>query len=176
VENSGDIRGVKFHKILEGLDVALEATFNSGEDLKYADEFKFLSLIHNSREGLVKRVYHPARIVGNLNGAGQSRIVFLPWVENEALFHRLVFRAKGNAIRNAKFARFGENKAFGFKLERPFITLDFFGKRADQFLPLFLLFDSDMVRIDTEISETEVALLIARTDPNSVPPHLYRSN
>lgn len=180
VDENRAVKVQKFHPILEGLGVALEATFDSGTELEFDGSFRCPpEMIHDSREGLVKRFYHPAIYEGDLsNGTGKLVINFVPWAwdkdeETEKdSFHRLVFRGKGDAVRNAKFARFGEEKAFGFQPGKPFISLDFFGKRSDEFLPLFVLLDGRLVKIEAEISEADVALVIHKVTRAEIPPHL----
>jgi hypothetical protein len=172
--------GNKFHKISDGLSVALEATFSSGESLGFSKEFAFPGLIYPSHEGLVTRVYHPARAEGDLNN-GDLRIIFVPWVTNEAQFHRLVLRGKGGESKNITFARFPrvvgdktiDEKTFGFAPNKaPFINLDFFGKRTDEFVPLFAKIDGHLVKIEAKINEDEVVLLINKVGRTDVPAHL----
>lgn len=176
---NGEIVGNKFHKVAGSLSVALEATFPSGENLEYSPEFSFPELI-NRTNPLVTRVYHPARNQGDLNNGG-LRIVFIPWMMNEAEFHRLVFRGKGGESKEIVFARFPQvvdgkvidDKTFGFVPSKPpFINLDFFSKRSDEFTPLFVKIDGHLFKISAEIGEEEVALVISKVPKVEVPSHL----
>lgn len=175
-----EISGKKFHKIAGPLQVALEATFPSGEKLKYEKSFAFLDLVFSSREGLVQRVYHPASTAGS-PGNGGLKIVFFPWIQNEAQFHRLVFNGRGPGIEDVIFARFPrvvngkviDDKVFGFKPKKaPYINLDFFGKRTEEFIPLFVRVDSQLLKIEAEIQEEEVSLNIIQVTMEEAPPHL----
>lgn len=167
----------KFHRIYGGLKVALEATLKPGEKLECDSVFLDDCPDLKFEKGLVMRAYHPARIYGGLNGPGNDelRISFLSWVENESQFCRLVFWADNLVAReNIAFARENEKKPFGFRPGKggSFINLDFFGKRSDEFLPLFAMVDGYLLKIEAEISEDEVALIIRKVLPVDVPVHL----
>ncbi|MBI2063815.1 MAG: hypothetical protein HYT65_02385, partial [Candidatus Yanofskybacteria bacterium] len=135
----------KFHPVFgKELSVALESTLdpNSDKELDVDRE------LYGNNEHLIFRnvycwrIYYPAAIKGDIRTDSEAVINFIPWFRGpEVLFSRLAFRAKpvaGKIFQWVMFARFGEEKAFTFGKDKPFINLDFFSKRNENFLPLFI--------------------------------------
>lgn len=192
-----EISGQKFHRLFgRDLAVALEATFAGDTEIKFSDETSqsewFSTLvreikpapeIHLTKEQS-RRVYFPAMLKLSADMAAQKEgeIKFLPWVdETEVQFHRLVFRLRPTGekkIRWVRFGRFEEDNAFGFNLwtESAYINLDFFSKRANEFVPLYVKVQvgADFVYflLSAEAREEAVTLKVRRVEAAAVPPHL----
>lgn len=176
----------KFHRILGvELAVALETTLevDSGE-LNFDPEFfeggrPSQDLIFLN--GDCWRAYYPARTAGDITQDTQAQVVFLPWFSGpEVLYNRLSLRCRpitGRVFRWMAFARFSEEKPFGFNPARPYINLDFFSKRNEQFLPLFVKVKMDdgslaYFILEGSWSEDAVVLNIHRVEEGEAPPHL----
>lgn len=180
----------KFHKIFDDLAVALEASFPYEARIECLGDFnpEENHLIFRSpaepKEEQALRIYFPAKIEGSLISGKSMSITFIPWVDEtaenaRARFHRLIFRLKKTDRRRfrwIRFARADEDSTFSFDLSKPFFGLDFFGKSADRFNPLFFKivesgrFAYYVVRGGT--SESRVVIDISRIEESRVPLHL----
>lgn len=174
----------KFHRIFgKELTVALESTLDvlSGKELEFDPDLYDGNNNLIFRDGDCWRAYYPARCEGDITQDAEARIVFLPWFSGpEVLYNRLVLRWRpitSKVYRWMAFGRFGEEKPFSFSQAKPFINLDFFSKRNNQFLPLFVKVKTDSGEfvyfvIDGQWGETEVVLNIRRVTETQTPPHL----
>lgn len=174
----------KFHRIYgKELSVALESTLDSlsGKD------FDFDPQLYSGNEELLFRrmdcwrAYYPATVIGDLATSQETTINFLPWFSGpEVMYNRLAFRARpiaGKIYRWMMFGRFGEEKPFTFAKDKPFINLDFFNKRNDKFLPLFVKIQTDTkeliyLSISGEWSDDAVFIKIIRVNETEAPPCL----
>lgn len=185
IEIAGDVTTNKFHPIFgKELSVALESTLDTYSDKEldvdrelYGDNEHLIF-----RNGDCWRIYYPAAVNGDMATSQEATINFLPWFSGpEVLYNRLTLRARpkeGKIFRWLMFARFGEEKSFTFGKDRPpFISLDFFSKRNEKFLPLFVKVKTDRDRftyfvLEGRWSEEAVTLEIRRVVESEVPPHL----
>ena len=176
-----NVKKQKFHHIVGNLGIALEATFLANANPEILDEnLEFPEMIYESPEKLVIRVYYPA-VYRSIRIGQQAEIVFVPAVdETEVQFHRLCFRLKGQPRGRegwVRFARFGEAKTFAFTRERPVINLDFFGKRNNNFLPLYLkVCDSARgylyLKLEAEVRDSQPIIKLTRVSETEVPSQL----
>lgn len=174
----------KFHRIFgKELTVALESTLDMFSD----KEFEIDRNLYAGNKDLIFRndncwrVYYPARVDGDILTDNDAKIVFLPWFSGpEVMYNRLTLRCRpitGRVYRWMAFARFDEEKPFSFSLAKTFINLDFYSKRNNQFLPLFVKVKADgedfiYFVLEGSWGEAEVTLNIRRVAESDVPPHL----
>lgn len=179
-----DVSSTKFHSIFgKELSVALESTLDHFSD----KELEFNNELYGGNQDLIYRklecwrTYYPAALVGDITTDQEATISFLPWFSGpEVQYNRLVLRMRpitGKIFRWMMLGRFGEEKSFSFAKENPFINLDFFSKRNDKFLPLFVKIKTNAgefiyFSISGEWGTDAVTLKIARTDESQVPPCL----
>lgn len=175
----------KFHSIFGAdLRVALEATFDPHVNIEPVGEV-YPNLLHVSP--FVKRVYYPAISDGDMLCSLSGQVVFIPWVnEEEVQYHRLVLWAQSIDGKNfwMRFGRFGELESFTFNdVNKPYIHLDFFSLRRDEFIPLYMrarnrFFSENGLPeiinfvLEAEITEDSVALNLRRVDEAALPSHL----
>ncbi|MFH1672438.1 MAG: hypothetical protein ABIF87_03300 [Pseudomonadota bacterium] len=171
----------KFHPLFgSDIRVALEATFASDATFDFVNGAYFSELIHQSPKHF--RIYYPAIVGGDMARDQEGRITFVPWIdESEAQYHRLCFWAQPVTTKKffALFGRFGETNGFGFNDPRkPYLHLDFFGKRQDQFIPLYVRVrnrQSDEIvnlAIEGRAGEDQAELILRRVELNELPPCL----
>lgn len=179
-----NVSNAKFHQVFEkDLSVALEATLNADS----AQELEIDRDLYRGNENLIFRchgcwrIYYPAIVSGNVTSDTEATISFLPWFSGpEVLYHRLVLRAKpiaGKVFRWLMLARTGEEKPFTFSPDKAYINLDFFSKRNDIFLPLFVKAKADSGELiyfvlEGQWSEEGVILKIRRITESEAPPYL----
>lgn len=174
----------KFHRVFgRELCVSLEATLDSSssEELQINPELYDRNQDLIFRKGNCWRVSHPARVNGDVSEQDDAEIQFLPWFSGPpVLFYRLCFRLRpitGNIFPWFQFGRFGEEKSFGFNPKySEYLALDFFSKRTDEFVPIFVKFQVDKgfiyFVIEGRVGESGAALKIRRVAEFEVPPHL----
>jgi len=183
-QNIGGTPNTKFHRVYgKELTVALESTLDPNSDKELdVDRGLYGNNEHLIfRNGDCWRIYYPAIAEGDIRTDLEAVINFLPWFSGpEVLYNRLVLRARpitGSVYQYIMFARFGEEKAFAFSKDRPFINLDFFSKRNEKFLPLFVKVKTDnggftYFVLEAQWSEDAVTLKISVVAQSEVPPHL----
>lgn len=188
-EQTQNFSNSKFHSIFgKELSVALESTLDTYSD----KELDIDRELYGNNEHLIFRngdcwrIYYPADVNGNMETNKEATINFLPWFSGpEVLYNRLTLRAtpkEGKIYRWVMFARFGEEKPFTFSKDKPhFINLDFFSKRNDNFLPLFVKVKKDgggfaYFVLEGQWSEEAVTLKISRVTESEAPPHLVAAN
>ncbi len=135
---SENIRVAKWHPAFgKDLEIALEATLNNNADFNYDSSLLNSGMIHLLQDK--RKIYHPAVIANDSTG---GRIIrFFPCFAGKVECFRLCLWGKGISKKPffIRFARFGEDKSFGFNdSSRPYIGLDFFSKRSDTFIPIFV--------------------------------------
>lgn len=145
----------KFHPLYgRALGVALEARLfiDPSKKLSVAEEYKHL--VHAGKDQAL--MYYPAIANGDMQENLAGEITFVPWFSGRELAagHRLQFRIR-SFDKNSKqlpsiwFARTGELQAFNGKPQpgkrkkesskgEIFFHLDFFSKREEEFLSLFV--------------------------------------
>jgi len=184
----------KFHSVFgSDLKVALEVTLPGDEEITIPegrDYFPHLVHFASAKDNpsspvYAVRIYYLAKVEGNIkNGDREAIIQFSPWAyENNAQYHRLCFWAQSAKEKQfwIKLARFGEEKTFGFNPGRPYINLDFFGKKRE-FTPVFVkirdgkTMDIVYFVIEARVSEDGVELIIRRVEESEAPPHLMCEN
>ena len=179
----------KFHRIFGALGVALEVSFSSAEDIEIDPELSsFPQAIYKSPEGARVRIYYPAIRAGSVEFGDELILDFYPSVDEEKYeqFHRVVFRKK-DAGEVFVFCRFPHEMKpgeapFGFSINKPFINLDFLGKRSGEFLPLFVKTHDRgqsgyvYLQITARSDDAGVSLMIERVDEKVVPPLLVLKN
>lgn len=184
--------GNKFHRLCYELGLAFESTFSASHEIKYSDTFAFPDLVYKNPNETVIRVHCPAWVSGDILADGKAKVCFVPWVDNqeEALFHRLCFRIqpvckRSNVFRKLMFARFGEQKAFGFDTQRKggngkFITLQFFGYGNQEFVPLYLKIMADDGQIEyykisaqVDGNQEEIVVEIEKVSEKDAPGALH---
>lgn len=175
---SENIRVTKWHPIFgKDLEIALEATLNKNADFNYDSNLLGERMIHASP--YQRKVYHSA-ILADSN---ETTIKFIPCFEGKVEYYRLCLWGKGISKKPffVRFARFGEDKSFGFNnLSRPYINLDFFSKRSDKFIPvfvkildrksgetIFLVIEGDFVE-----AENSIVFTVRKISSSEVPPFL----
>lgn len=183
-----EIQTNKFHKLCYEISVAFETVLPSTKPPVYSADFAFPDLIHQNSSETVVRVYCPSEI--SEDASGKKQISFLPWLSNEsdALFHRLCFRLKpisktSKNTRSLEFARFEEEKTFGFPYLRngqSFVPLNFLGYNQE-FIPVYLKIKNngglvEYYMISAEASEEKVVITLQRVEETTVPPHLQRKS
>lgn len=174
----------KFHPVFgKDFSVALEATLNPDSE----QELDIDRVLYGGNENLIFRngdcwrIYHPANVSGDVSNDSEAMIRFLPWFAGpEILYHRLVLRAMpitGKIFRWLMLARSEEEKTFTFSQGKPYINLDFFSKRNENFLPIFVKVKTDKSNfiyfiLEAQWSEEGVLLKIHRITESEAPQHL----
>lgn len=179
----------KFHPVFgKELSVALESTLNlqSNKELLVDREIYYRNKNLIFRNGDCWRIYYPAVISGDVTTGQEAKIDFWPWFSGpQVLYNRLTFRIRpreGNFFHWMRFGRFQsedapEEKPFGFDPNKPpYISLDFFSKRNDNFLPLFVKIREDGGEFTYFVIEglwnEDATLKIRRVTESETPSHL----
>ena len=177
-----NVSRMKFHPVFGGdIRAALEVTMPPDTELVVTNGELMPELVY--RNALYLRVYNPAVVEGNLAEGDQSaRIIFTPWVdESAAEYYSLVLWGQAAGAKNfsVHFGRFGEDACFIYEPSKKFhIHLDFFGKRKDQFIPLYARVrdrrNNEVVNLLIEgvTGETADELLLRRVEFSELPPCL----
>lgn len=182
-QNGSIVSNNKFHRLFgKELAVALEATIDSSSD----KELEIDPALYGRNQDLIYRknnswkIYHPAQINGGVSEQETAEIQFLPWFSGPpVLFYRIVFRLRqvtGNIWPWFQFARFGEEKAFGFNPKiSEYIGLDFFS-RSSEFVPLYVKAKTEngfiYFVVEAELTEGGPILKIRGVAESEVPQHL----
>lgn len=138
---SDNIRVAKWHPVFgKDLMVGLEATFDIKDKFDYDRnliEDGMICLVPKLQP-VLRKVYSSA-IVDDVNDI--RTIKFVSCFSGKVEYYRLCFWGKGIYKKPffVLFARFGEDKSFRFNdTSRPYLHLDFFSKRSDTFIPVFV--------------------------------------
>lgn len=182
----------KFYPIIgRGLGIALEATFylDLSSKLQLPDDPKFKSLVYSDPAHFLVRFYFPAMVAGDVSAGQRQTISFTPWVDrSQAAFHRICLRARKDrqtrSLQWLSLARMSEDKDFCFEpvydKGEAYISLDFFSKRRNEFLPVFVRvrkqegkgFDYFVVESEgnSEDLTKEVVLTVKAVKKSEAPP------
>lgn len=174
--NAENIRVAKWHPVFrKDLMVALEATLNINTDFNYDSNLLGEGMIHVSP--YQRKVYHSAMIADS----NETTIKFIPCFDGKVEYYRLGLWGKGISKKPffLSFARFGEGEAFGFNdPSKPYIYLDFFSKKSEQFIPIFIKVlnreNGEMLfrMIEAKFDDTDIQLTVKKVSSAEVPPTL----
>lgn len=177
---SENIRVAKWHPAFgKDLEIALEATLNKNADFNYDSNLLNSGMIHLLNEK--RKVYHPAVVEDN--STSKRTVRFIPCFAGKVEYFRLCLWGKGISKKPffIRFARFGEDKTFGFNdSSRPYIGLDFFSKRSETFIPVFVKVldreSGEMIFLVIEgafvEAENSIVFTIRKISASEVPPIL----
>lgn len=182
----------KFYPIIgRELGIALEATFYLDPSFRaeLPDDPRYKFLVYYDPAKFLTRFYFPATVGGEIGTPKGQNISFVPWIDrSQAAFHRICLRArKDNRTRSFNWlslARMSEDTDFGFTpiydKGEAYISLDFFSKRSNVFLPVFVRAkkqdgeDYDYFVIEAEEkpeeADKEIVLTVRTVEASQVPP------
>lgn len=178
--NTQDIRVTKWHPVFrKDLMVAIEATLNINTDFNYDSNLLGEGMIRVSEHQ--RKIYNPAVVYDSHDSIGTRTIKFVPCFNGKVEYFRLCLWGKGISLKPffIRFARFDEEKSFGFNdPSKPYIYLDFFSKKSDQFIPVFIKVlnreSGEMIfqMIEAKFDDTGIQLTVKKVSSAEVPPTL----
>lgn len=195
--NAENIHKAKWHPIFgKDLEIGLEANMPMDSEFVYDSNLVTEKMIFLAPklQPVLRKVHCPAVIMSN-GTDNVARLKFMPCFsakiitetksgerreENAPVYFRIGLFGKTVPWKSRiVFARFGEDKAFSFNdLSKPYIYLDFFSKKGDQFIPVFAKIlniengETVFLIIEGRFEDDRIELTIQKVSPTEVPPTL----